>query len=665
MIKVLKHGTLGSNPMTKRHSHMSMLFTLITALGIGLLMLICAPGCKKQETAPDPIEATAKKADELRKTIGSFKRIANIPIRTGQLSGALALSPDEKHFAVGGSDGSVLIVPLAGGASRSLIGHKESVYEVVFSPDGQSLLTGGADNHLIVWDLKSGTIRHDIAAHNGDIKALAVSSDGTLAATGSVDDNVCVWRLSDGKRQQLLKGHTSSVYDVSFSPNGQYLYSAGRDSTVRRWSLEKGGEKGSPLTMPNTNVKLNWSPDGRQLIVTGLHGQLIRIDPSEWRISHRQRVSHNRVLAMDIAKDGRVAIGERGGRISIWAADIQSKKPLLIVDGAHNGRVQALVFLENDEQLLSLGEDGQVHCWNTKNGQIASVIGKLPPINGLVRTGAIHPQSESIAIASAGKLFFLNTADKDNEPKEMNPGDGGVISITFTPDGTRLLAGTSTGLIRVIKLKPTPSVETQHSVHSGAIRQLIYSGDKASLWTASDDISINQLDAKTFKIKQTITDHGSAIVALAVDPSGRRIASTEEEHITYIRYIKSNTIQWTLRGHNVSHLTFSPDGELLATVQGRRKVVIYQTEIQKKLKDLRGNTTRIQAIAFHPNGRAILTLDKHGSLRAWSIQDGTLLSSANAGRGVPTTLDVAANGDLVLTGGIDPQGSAKLFSLGH
>jgi WD40 repeat protein len=221
------------------------------------------------------------------------------------------------------------------------------------------------------------------------------------------------------------------------------------------------------------------------------------------------------------------------------------------------------------------------------------------------------------------------------------------------------------GLIRVLKLEPRVKQEKEYPIHSGAIRHIIYSGDRKSLWTSSDDIAINQLDAESFEIMQTITDHTSPIVVLAVDPNGRRIASTEEDHITYIRYIKTNTIQWTLRGHTISHMAFSPDGELLATVQDRRVIVLYQTEVQKKYKDLRGNTSRIKALAFHANGRVVFTLDKLGALRAWSVEDGSLLTSVDTGRSVPSTLSVAQNGELLVTGGIDPRGSIKLFSLGN
>lgn len=644
-----------------------MPFTRLIAvlLMLHVVGLVCA-SCNKQADKPAADDRPTAQKAPLRDRFATLQELAAIPVPTGYPGRGFAISPDGKELAIGGSDGSVMLVPTEpdDAPAKVLIGHTEMVLEAAYTPDGKHLITGGADNKLFIWNRHSATVTHEISAHKGDVKALATSSDGSLVATGSVADDVRVWNVTTGKRMQHFEGHSSTVYAVLFSPNGQHVYSGARDSQVRRWSLEKGKGDAAPVSFRQTVVSLRWTPDHKSLIMAGLVGELAWIDPTRFRAVHRRRVAHRRVADMDVAADGTIAIGDQSGRLSFWSPNPKQAEPLVPAFQAHPGEILQVAFIPRTSTLLTLGADLTIRRWDAKTGEAIGTPRGLPAINGRVRAVAAHPTTGQAAIASRGRLFLVDGATPKKAAQTPDVGPGGLSALRYSPDGTRLLLGRDNGHIAIRDVAEPTKVIKDVGVHAGTVRHMVFTADGESLWTAGDDIAVYHLDPNTLKPRLTITDHTSPIVALAIDPAGKRLASTEEDHITFIRYADSNTLQWTRRGHHITHLEFDPTGDVLAMVEARRIVMLYDVEQRRELKKLKGNASRIQGIAFHPDGEVLVTIDAHGGVRAWSVADGANLANADAGRGRPTGMGLGQGGRLVISGGMDPRGSAKLFRLG-
>jgi WD40 repeat protein len=63
------------------------------------------------------------------------------------------------------------------------------------------------------------------------ILTLAFSPDGQFLATGDANNEVRLWQVSDGRQAAICKGHTDWVRSVSFSPDGKTLISGGGDKS--------------------------------------------------------------------------------------------------------------------------------------------------------------------------------------------------------------------------------------------------------------------------------------------------------------------------------------------------------------------------------------------------------------------------------------------------
>ncbi len=156
----------------------------------------------------------------------------------------IAIHPDKQTFAVGFSDNFIRIFDIKSGTLKhTLTGHKNSVFTLAYSPDGQYLLSGSRDAHLHIWEASHAyALKQSIAAHLFAINRLAYSPDGALFATGSMDKAVKIW---DAKTFRLLKvldkarhaGHGNSVNTLLWTPYENYLLSAGDDRMVGVWQI--------------------------------------------------------------------------------------------------------------------------------------------------------------------------------------------------------------------------------------------------------------------------------------------------------------------------------------------------------------------------------------------------------------------------------------------
>ena len=144
--------------------------------------------------------------------------------------------------------------------------HGEAVYAVAFSPDGKTVVSGGYDRKLNLWDTASGDLVRQQSrelAGMGRVSSVAFSPDpeGKYIAVGSLDNQVRLWEWKSGKVTNISR-HLSSVESVAFSPDGRFVASCGLDKFVRVWSLADECELWGYAEHDYLVRSVAYSPDG-------------------------------------------------------------------------------------------------------------------------------------------------------------------------------------------------------------------------------------------------------------------------------------------------------------------------------------------------------------------------------------------------------------------
>ena len=183
----------------------------------------------------------------------SGAQLCEIPRPTG----SLAWSRDERRLALGGEDGAIQIWEAFAGTmtaewrpappplSGAVISSHESprqVFDLAWSPDGESLAFVTQDSIAGLIETSGGRLVRTFPGHGGGIWRLAWNRDGRRLATCGKDGVLLVFNTQTGDQvAQLMHGAGSlEVHAVDWSSDGRRLLTGGYDLTVRNWDAFRG-----------------------------------------------------------------------------------------------------------------------------------------------------------------------------------------------------------------------------------------------------------------------------------------------------------------------------------------------------------------------------------------------------------------------------------------
>jgi WD40 repeat protein len=202
--------------------------------------------------------------------VNSSKMLKTIKVQSKKEESVVAYSPDGESVASGGHDGTIRIWRVESAKEEgSLAGHRDWVLCLAYTPDSKYIISGSVDKSLRVWDVKKGEARFIMKDNKGWINAVAVAPDGTAIASGCGDGTVTVWEMETGKARHILTGHKSAVNAVAFAPDSKTLATGEEDGIVRIWDVSAGKEVTSWSCKTRTLLALAYCSKGKQLVVGG------------------------------------------------------------------------------------------------------------------------------------------------------------------------------------------------------------------------------------------------------------------------------------------------------------------------------------------------------------------------------------------------------------
>ena len=238
---------------------------------------------------------------------------------------------------------------------------------VSFLPDGRTLVNGGSNGKVTVWDVGDGRVARELR-FSDPVVWTAASPDGKLLAVQtqsarSQDSRVNVVDLATGR---VLQSHTvqHGFGGLDFSRGGGELVAlgcCGRGSTVVAWDTRSGRQIFSRSASDHATA-IDVAPDSQLVGVATQDGKVLFLDARSGKPARPPiQAATGNIAYLTLSADGRsLAVGAADNAVSIW--NLRSRKRLGNPFGPYPGFIPSTIF-EPSGRLLISGADESAVEW--------------------------------------------------------------------------------------------------------------------------------------------------------------------------------------------------------------------------------------------------------------------------------------------------------------
>ncbi|KAJ1675271.1 hypothetical protein EV182_001590 [Spiromyces aspiralis] len=396
-----------------------------------------------------------------------------------------------------------------------------------------------------------------------------------------------------------MPGHSEAVLSVSFSPDGNQLASGSGDTTVRIWDLATETPQFTCKGHTNWVLCIAWSPDGQTLASGGMDGTVNTL-------YHSEKPLIDGDACAEAGQDRRLtSVYCTLDQIRLWCP--KTGKELGPPLKGHRKWITGLSWEPlhlnpTANRLASSSKDGTVRIWDTKlRRSTASVAGHTAAVT-CVRWGG------------DGRIY---TGSQDKTIKIWNT------------DGS--LWKTLTG-------------------HAHWVNSLTLSSDFVLRTGANDH------KGTVYASKEEAQKAAQARYEEATSGKSQRLVTGSDDFTMYLwDPAKSNKPLARLVGHQklVNHVSFSPDGRLIASASFDNSVKLWDGHTGKFIASLRGHVAAVYQLCWSPDSRMLVSGSRDSTLKLWDLRTKKLKQDLPGHADEVFTVDWSPGGDRVVSGGKD------------
>ncbi|KAK4541366.1 hypothetical protein LTR36_008124 [Oleoguttula mirabilis] len=313
---------------------------------------------------------------------------------------SLHLTPN--YIIVALDNAKIHVFDTEGRHLRCLQGHVMGVWAMV--PYGDTLVSGGCDRDVRVWDLSTGMAQHMLRGHTSTVRCLKMSGPN-IAISGSRDTTLRVWDIKKGICRHVLIGHQASVRCLEI--HGDLVVSGSYDTTARIWSISEG--RCLRTLQGHFSQIYAVAFDGRR-VATGSLDTSVRVwDPRDGRCL-AQLQGHTSLVGQLQLRNDTLVTGGSDGSVRVWSLQTYAAVHRL---AAHDNSVTSLQF--DDARIVSGGSDGRVKVWDLQSGTLVRELGS--PAEAVWRV--VFEEEKAVVLASRGGKTVMEVWSFAPPPEDL------------------------------------------------------------------------------------------------------------------------------------------------------------------------------------------------------------------------------------------------------
>jgi WD40 repeat protein len=515
-------------------------------------------------------------------------------------------------------------------------GHSQPIANLVFSPDGNLLVSSSADNTVRLWDRAS---RRELAVFS-QIQCTAApgivfSGNGRVIACAS-DRELRVW---DTLRKQPIFGIDGSrnapaanttISQIALSPDGNSVIAEYSDQQIRRWDLTTGNLS---ETFPGQTPFI--IEGGKRLAYLTGNGISLR----ELATGQEEHVPIPSPHLLAVSADGKhVAAQGSAGMITVWeTAPLKSA-------GSFTDRSAARLAISRDGSRAATYDDrkqargrpsapAQVKVWDLSHQDSSPISTALPAtFRSSRQTSLFFSPDGTTLVLQPGTVMNADNKTQDmwfwsasNVAQTM--GDG-YVAAAYSEDGERLALAKPSSL-RISDAKTQRLTQILYD-RDESFNMAAFSPDGRYVAIAGLDHSVSVWNRFTGEYVAALGQHSETVQDIQFSRDGNLLVTASDDGSAKIWDIQARTERHTLvpepaaDGSPTSQVlgaVFSHDGKFVATADSAGKAQIWSVASGKPIMSLPKHKNRVEDLAFSPDGRVLVAI--LDSTEFWDISSGT------------------------------------------
>jgi len=245
-----------------------------------------------------------------------------------------------------------------------------------------------------------------------------------------------------------------------------------------------------------------------------------------------------------------------------------------------------------------------------------------------------------------------------NKLFSLNGYASSILSITISPDGTRLVSSSWDGTIWVWNIKTGKPVLGPIGNHSHSVAPVAISPDGNYLVSGTLDGEILVRDIKTGELALApLQGHRSCVSAVAVSADGKHIVSGSWD--CTIRVWDMQTGQPAmppLDGHrgSVHCIAISVDGAYIVSGSVDRTIRVWDALTgEPAIEPIEGHTGDVWAVAISPDGTRVVSGSTDGTIGVWDLQTGEHVMTIDGHTSSVLSVAISPDGSRIISGSTD------------
>jgi WD40 repeat protein len=244
---------------------------------------------------------------------------------------------------------------------------------------------------------------------------------------------------------------------------------------------------------------------------------------------------------------------------------------------------------------------------------------------GGVLAVTFHPDGQRLATAISNEVVGWDIC----QSKQLFAAQGHtawILCLTYSPDQTMIASGSRDETIRLWDAETGQCLKTLACPGSW-IQTLVFSPDGEYLVSGGSDGKIRLWHVATASCQRVLSGHGDRILSLKFTADGRTLVSGSQDKTVAVWDFESGDRRhtWNISLNWALAMDLSPDGRTLVTGSDGKTVKFWDLATGDCLKTLPGYASRVWSVAFSPDGKQLLTASEDKSLKLWDVATGECL----------------------------------------